>query len=75
MANVQNQCGNDRRSMTISVTLLGLTLGAVFFAYFTFSETNNANAIDATTLEFATIVSGNWIELFFHFQAHLTIVF
>lgn len=43
--------------MTISVTLLGLTLGAVFFAYFTFSETKNANVIDATTMEFATIVS------------------
>lgn len=47
--------------MTISVTLLGLTLGAVFFAYFTFSETNNANVHDATTMEFATIVSGNQI--------------
>lgn len=59
MATEQNQCGNDRRSMTISVTLLGLTLGAVFFAYFTFSETSNANATDSTTLQFATIVSGN----------------
>lgn len=66
VTNVQNECGNDRRSMTISVALLGLTLGAVFFAYFTFSETNNANVIDATTMEFATIVSGNPI----YFQEH-----
>lgn len=47
--------GNDRRTMTISVTLLGVTLCVVFFAYFTFSQIYND--VDASTVEFATVVS------------------
>lgn len=49
------QCGNDRRSMTISVTLLGATLAVVFLAYHAFSE-NNIDS-NRSTIKFATIVS------------------
>lgn len=62
MANEQ-RFGNDRRSMTISVILLGITLCVVFLAYFAFSEINNNS--DATTVQFATIVSALLYELAF----------
>lgn len=52
MAN--ERCGNDRRSMTISVTVLGVTLCVVFLAYFAFSEKYNDS--NASTVEFAVIV-------------------
>lgn len=58
MANERN--GNDRRSMTISVTVLGVTLCVVFLAYFAFSEFSNDP--DTLTVEFATVVSS--INLF-----------
>lgn len=46
---------NDRRSMTISVALLGVTLSVVFLAYLAFSEYNNDS--DASTVQFAVVVS------------------
>lgn len=47
--------GNDRRSMTISVTLLAVTLSVVFMAYYAFSENNIESHVQ--TIKFATIVS------------------
>lgn len=52
--------GNDRRSMTISVAVLGVTLCMVFLAYFAFSE--HSNQSDASTVEFATVVSAKIIQ-------------
>lgn len=49
------RCGNDRRSMTISVALLAVTLSVVFMAYYAFSE-NNIESHEPT-VKFATIVS------------------
>lgn len=47
--------GNERRSMTISVTVLGVTLCVVFLAYVAFSE--KASNSDVSTVKFAAIVS------------------
>lgn len=46
---------NERRSMAISVTVLGMTLCVVFLAYFAFSESHNDP--DLSTVRFAAIVS------------------
>lgn len=58
------RCGNERRSMTISVSVLGITLCIVFLAYFAFSE--HSDNTDASTIKFATIVSIelNFLETF-----------
>lgn len=54
------RCGNERRSMTISVTVLGVTLCVVFLAYVAFSEkTSNS---DVSTVKFAAIVSIEFLK-------------
>lgn len=50
-----NGIGSDRRNMTISVVILGMTLCVVFLAYFAFSEMNSDS--DKNTIKFAAIVS------------------
>lgn len=49
------RCGNDRRSMTISVAVLAVTLSVVFLAYYAFS--NNNIQSNASSVKFAIIVS------------------
>lgn len=46
---------NERRNMTISVIVLGMTLFVVFLAYFAFSESHNDPNL--STVQFAAIVS------------------
>lgn len=48
-------CSNDRRSLTISVAVLGVTLSIVFLAFFAFSEINNDP--DISSIQFAAFVS------------------
>lgn len=48
-------CTNDRRSLTISVAVLGVTLSIVFLSFFAFSEINNDP--DTSTIQFAAFVS------------------
>lgn len=66
------RCGNERRSMTISVSVLGITLCIVFLAYFAFSE--HSDNTDASTIKFATIVSiaSNYLETFVHYLTKST---